>query len=130
MSCVVFWSCYGAFILFWLRPEKYLYSTLLTLADPVERTVREKEKNVKRRRNKYNNFISFPFYFNIIYLSFKAVQWFTICGTSPPWGLAIGRSEIKVVASHSNQWSTLMVKTFRKWWTTALPLMTGIWFFS
>ena len=35
-----------------------------------------------------------------------AVQWFISCGTSSPSGLAIGRKEIKVVASHSNEWST------------------------
>ena len=46
-----------------------------------------------------------------MYLSLKAVQWFTICGTSPPSGFAIGRSETKVVASHSNQWSNLTVET-------------------
>ena len=38
------------------------------------------------------------------------MQWFTIGGTSPPSGLAI-------------------VETFRKWWTTALPSMTGTWCF-
>ena len=36
-----------------------------------------------------------------MYLLLKAVQWFTICGTYPPSGLAIVRSETKVVASHS-----------------------------
>ena len=38
---------------------------------------------------------------NIVYLSLKAVLWFTI-GETSPLGLAIGRSEIKVVVSHSN----------------------------
>ena len=32
---------------------------------------------------------------NITCLSLKAVQWFTICGTSPPSELAIGRNETK-----------------------------------
>ena len=41
-------------------------------------------------------------YKNIVYLSLKAVLWFTMGGTSPPLVLAIGRSEIKVVVSHSN----------------------------
>ena len=57
------------------------------------------------------------------------MQWFTTCGTSPPSGVAIGRSETKVVASHSNQWSTLTVETLRKWWTTALPSTISKWCF-
>ena len=36
-----------------------------------------------------------------MYLYLKTVQWFTIGGTSPPSGLAIVRSETKVVVSHS-----------------------------
>ena len=47
------------------------------------------------------------------------MQWFTIGGTSPPSRLTIGWSETQLLSSH-----------FYKWWTTALPSMTGIWCFS
>ena len=40
---------------------------------------------------------------NIVYLSLKAVHRFMIGGTSPPSGVAIDRSEIKVVVSHPKQ---------------------------
>ena len=40
-------------------------------------------------------------YKNIVYLSLKSMQRFTIGGTSPPSRLTIVRSETKVVASHS-----------------------------
>ena len=66
---------------------------------------------------------------NILYLLLKAVQWFTIGGMSRSSGLAMGRSEIKVVVFFSNQWSTLTVETFCKWWTTTLDSMTGTWCF-
>ena len=51
---------------------------------------------------------------NIAHLSLKAVQWFAIGGTSPPSRLTIGWRETQLLLSH-----------FCKWWTTALPLMTG-----
>ena len=49
----------------------------------------------------------------------KAVQWFTIGGTSPPSRLTIGWSKTQLLSS-----------LFCKLWTTALPSMTGIWCFS
>ena len=48
---------------------------------------------------------------------------------SPPSGLTICRRETTVVVSHSNQWSTLTVETFRKWLTTALGSMIDIMLF-
>ena len=40
---------------------------------------------------------------NIMYLSLKAVQWFTICGMSPPSGLTIGWIETQLLLSHFYQ---------------------------
>ena len=71
-----------------------------------------------------NMYIYIYIFIYIIYLPSKAVQWFHICVTSPPSELTIGQ----LLLSHFYQWSTLTVETFRKWWTTALPSMTGIYF--
>ena len=55
---------------------------------------------------------------------------FTICGTSSPSRLTIGWSETRILLCHFYQWPILTVKTFRTWWTPALPSMTGIRCFS
>ena len=54
--------------------------------------------------------------FKPLQLRFYDKIWIVIC-----------RNKYKIVVSHSNQWSTLTVETFRKWWTTKPPSMTGIW---
>ena len=42
-----------------------------------------------------------------MYLSLKAVQWFTICGTSPPLGLTIGWIETQLSQYEEMDWNEL-----------------------
>ena len=61
-------------------------------------------------------FFSDKNYKNIVYLSLKAMRWFTIGGTSPLPGLAIGRSEMKVIVYYfvlnSNNYIILSIKIY------------------